>query len=85
MAQKNIPEPVPLEQTQPFRRKALFVGCKNALGIASMPRVALSCKMINQRWFVGDANLLPLYQMRKVVIFFQSFACLGENGMKLSS
>ena len=28
-----IPEPVSLEQTQPFRRKALFVGCKNALGI----------------------------------------------------
>jgi len=30
-------------------------------------------------------NLFPLYQMREVVILFQSFACLGQDCVELSS
>ena len=80
-----ILEHVPLEQTQPFWRKTLFVGCKNALGIDTMPRVALSREMIDHRRLVGDANLFTRYQTWKVVILFESFTGLGEDGMELSS
>jgi hypothetical protein len=52
-----------------FRRKALFVGGKNALGVDPVPRVAFSCEMINQRRLVSNATLFPLYQMREIVIF----------------
>src|SRR6516225_8952462 len=52
----HILEHVSLEQAPSFRRKSVFVSEKNALGVNPVPRIALSCKMINHRWLVGDAN-----------------------------
>ena len=49
------------------------------------PRVSLLFKVINHRRIVGDVNLFPLYQMREVVILFQSFARLGQDGVELLS
>src|SRR5262249_968317 len=80
----RIPEKVPLEQTQYFWRKSFFIGAKNAFGVNSVPWIVLSCEMINHRRLVGDVNLFSLYEMRKVVIVFQPFARLGQDGMELS-
>ena len=81
----DIPEKVSLEQTQYFWRKAFLVGDKNALGVNSMTWVAFLREMINHRQLIGDADLYPLYQMREVVVLFQSFPCFGQDSVELPS
>jgi hypothetical protein len=61
-----------------------LVGGKHALGVDAVPRVALSREMVDQRRLVYDARLLARDEMREVVILFEPFARLGENGMELS-
>ena len=56
---------------------------KDALGVDPMPRVALFCEMIDQRWIVCDARLLTLYEMWKIVILFEPLASFGKDGMQL--
>src|SRR6516165_9633928 len=79
-----VTQRVPIEQAQPLRRETLLVGGKHALGIDAVPRVALSREMVDQRRLVHDARLLARDQMREVVILFEPFIRLGEDGMELS-
>src|SRR6516164_452028 len=79
-----VTERVSIEQAQALRRKALLVGGKHALGVDAVPRIALSREMVDQRRLVHDARLLAADQMREVVILFEPFARLGEDGMELS-
>src|SRR5215467_4900524 len=81
----DILERVSFKQTQPLWRKSLLVRCKDALGVDAVPRIALSGEVIDQRRIVYDARLLTLYQMRKIVVLFDSLACLGQDGMQLPS
>ena len=67
-----------------LRRKTLLVGGKHAIGVDAVPRVALSREMVDQRRLVYDPHLPTRYEMREVVILFESFTRLGENGMELS-
>jgi hypothetical protein len=49
-----------------------------------VPRVALSREMVDQQRLVYDPRLPTRYEMREVVILFEPFARLGEDGMELS-
>src|SRR5262249_754155 len=79
-----VTERVAIEQAQPLRRKTLLVGGKHALGIDAVPRVAFSREMVDQRRLVHDPRLLARDQMREVVILFEPFIRLCEDGMELS-
>ena len=79
-----VTQRVPIEQAQPLRRETLLVGGKHALGIDAVPRVALSREMVDQRRLIYDPRLPTRYEMREVVILFEPFARLGEDGMELS-
>src|SRR6516164_6205690 len=79
-----VTERVPIEQAQPLRRKTLLVGGKHAIGVDAVPRVALSREMVDQRRLVYDPHLTTRYEMREVVILFEPFTRLGEDGMELS-
>src|SRR5262245_24377312 len=79
-----VTEGVAIEQAQPLRRETLLVGGKHALGVDAVRRVALSSEMVDQRRLVDDARLLAPDQMREVVILFEPFTRLGEDGMELS-
>ena len=78
-------ERVLVEQAQSLRRKPLLVGRKHALGVDAVPRVALAREVIDQRRPVCDAGLTAFYEMREIVILFELPACLGQDGMELSS
>src|SRR5262249_28055379 len=79
-----VTQRVPIEQAQPLRRETLLVGGKHALGVDAVPRVALSREMVDQRRLVDDARLLAPDQMREVVILFEPFTRLGDDGMDVS-
>src|SRR5260370_5570392 len=83
--ESHVLERVALDEVTPLRRKTVLVGRKHALRIHSILRVMFCSEMINERRPVFDARLLALHQVRQVVVLFDVFDCLCNDGGELSS
>ena len=59
-----------VENVTPIRSKTIPVHRKGAIGIELVRRVGIRVEMEDRRWLVGNSQLTPPYQARKVVVFF---------------
>src|SRR5215468_3440670 len=77
--ERDILERISIDETKPVGRQAARVGVEGAPGVDMVAGVALGREVIDKRRPVGDARLLSLDEMGKVVVFRQVVAGPGEN------